>query len=187
MNQYLKSAVNRYNQLDKGGKVHLISPISKIDSEIIVEIIELFKKFNAKSIVEILNNYKFRKDDEIKDLLLDANTNFKNKVSEEITDEEDKKGSSILINKRDFVKIKDERILIWVINSWGKDERFCPQKREIIYSIVLNRVEKNLQLTKVPQYANHTFDFEDIDERDEAFDKLDGALLSSGIVNIWEV
>lgn len=185
MNKYLKSAVNRYNQLNKGGKNYLISPISEMDAEIVVEIIELFKKVNFKSVVEVLNNYKFQKDEEIRDLLLDINTNFNSNAK---TDESlrDKDNLVLPVKKRDFVKIKDERISISMINSWGKDERFCPERGEIVYYIVLNRVDKNLQVTKVPFYANHSFDFDDIDERDEAFDKLDKDLLSSGAINIWE-
>ncbi len=185
MNQYLKSAVKRYEQLNKGRNEFLISPISKVDAEIVVEIIELFKKFNAKGIVEILNNYKFRKDEEIRDLLIEANTNFK--VPNDNKEEDEKNISNISRSKRDFVKIKDERIFIWAITSWGKDERFCSKKREIVYSIVLNRNNKNLELSKVSMYANYTFDFDDIEERDEAFEKLDAALLASGIINIWEV
>lgn len=186
MNQYLKSATTRFSQLNKEGKSHLISPISEMDAEIMVEIIELFKKLNKMNVVEILKNYKFHKDEEIRDALLDANTNFKNEENVSDDSKEDS-ASSVFITKRDFIKIKDERVYIWAINSWGKDERFCKKRHEIVYSIVLNRVEKNLQITKVPMYANHTFDFEEFDEREEAFERLDGALLSSGLINIWEV
>lgn len=186
MNQYLKSASARFSQLNKEGKSHLISPISEMDAEIMVEIIELFKKLNKMNVVEILKNYKFHKDEEIRDALLDANTNFKT-LDNESGDVEKKDSASVFITKRDFIKIKDERIYIWAINSWGKDERFCKDKKEIIYSIVLNRVEKNLQITKVPMYANHTFDFDEFDEREDAFERLNGALLSSGLINIWEV
>lgn len=190
MNQYLKSAANRFNQLNKDGKVHLISPISQIDGEIITEIIELFRKFHADNIVEVLNNYKFRKDEEVRDDLLSLNTEFNmGKGNQDLpnTPEDVSEKVAELIKKRDYVKIQDERVYVWSITSWGKEERYCPHKKDMIYSIVLNRVEKTLQVSKVPMYSNHRFDYEDIDERDLAFDNLDSALLSSGLVNIWEV
>lgn len=185
MNQYLKAAVDRYERLNKGEKTYLIAPISKIDAEIIVEIVELFKKLNKMNVVEILKNYKFHKDEEIRDALLDANTNFKNESS--TSDDEQKEALSAFTTKRDFVQIGDERIFIGMINSWSKGERFCRKRGSMVYSIILNRFEKDLQLTKVPMYANHTFDFDDMDERDEAFDKLDDLLTSSGKINIWKV
>ena len=75
MNQYLKSASERYE--NKFKDEFLINPISNTDAEIVVEIIELFKKAGVNEAVEILKEYKLNKDTEIRDSLLDLNTNFK--------------------------------------------------------------------------------------------------------------
>lgn len=186
MNQYLKSAVSRYEQAMEGKNKPLISPISKYDAEVMVEIIELFKKCGKNGIVEVLNSYKFRKDSEVVEMLMECNLNFgEPKESDELEElvTLDKK----IIRSRDFVKIQDERIWIKMINSWGREERYCERKKDVVYSIVLNRVEKDLQVSKLPVYSNHKFDYDCIDKRDDEFSRLDAALLSSGLVNIFEV
>ena len=69
MNNHLKSAFLK----DKRRKKNLISPISKTDSEIIWELIIVLGKLEIHDIKSILEHWKFLKDEQIYELLLEWN------------------------------------------------------------------------------------------------------------------
>ena len=74
-------AINKSNELFEGlmDKEYLINPISKVDSNIIRELRELLKKLGCSGVTAILDDFKYLKDQEIEEALLDYNTNFKEK------------------------------------------------------------------------------------------------------------
>ena len=56
MNKFLRSAADRFNNIKE--KEYLISPISEIDAEIIIELGQIIKKVGISDVFEILNTYK---------------------------------------------------------------------------------------------------------------------------------
>lgn len=79
MNEHLTKIYKKYKN-----KLISINPISQIDAEIINEIIIAFDKLNIKELKDIINDYKKKKDEEIRDKLLDWNINFIKKESNKI-------------------------------------------------------------------------------------------------------
>lgn len=182
MNKYLKSASENFEKLKQ--RDYLISPISTTDGEIMTEIIELFKKLDKTDVVEVLKQYKFLKDEEIRDQLLECNTNF---VREEF--DEPEKGESngstkkllktiqklkeMLENKTEFVVLNEERINAQLIYGY-KTEGEYDIHDNFIGKLVLNPCDKNA--TKVPLYANHTLIFYSEEMLNETIELLDRQL-----------
>lgn len=124
MNDYLKAAVSR----DKRKKQYLISPISKNDAEIIWEIIVALSKLNdTEDIRGIIEEWKFLKDSEIKDLLLQWNIDhpigFNNKEN----------------TGRRFVQFEDEIIELSLIRSVTKFNHYNYSRKITEYRIVINK------------------------------------------------
>jgi len=71
MNQFLKSASDRFNKVKE--KEYLIAPLSEIDCEIFIELGQILKKAGCKEALDILKNYKEYKDSEVRDNLLQWN------------------------------------------------------------------------------------------------------------------
>lgn len=194
MNKYLKSASENFEKLKQ--KDYLISPISSTDGEIMTEIIELFKKCNQTGIVEILKQYKFLKDEEIRDQLLECNTNFKSQEIEDFDDdlEEGEESSTksmkkllktieklkeMLARKTEFVIINEERIMANVIFGYRQTRRYDVLDDTFRGSLILNPCDKNA--TKVPLYANHMFTFYNEEELNETIELLDKQLEKANI------
>jgi len=194
MNKYLKSASENFEKLKQ--KDYLISPISSTDGEIMTEIIELFKKCNQTGVVEILKQYKFLKDEEIRDQLLDCNTNFKKQEIEDLyedLEEGDEGGSTksmkkllktieklkeMLARKTEFVIINEERIMANVIFGYRTSTKY-DLNDNFEGKLILNPCDKNA--TKVPLYANHTFTFYNEEELNETIELLDKQLEKANI------
>ena len=188
MNKYLKSASDNFEKLKQ--KDYLISPISITDGEIMTEIIELFKKCNQTGIVEILKQYKFLKDEEIRDQLLECNTNFNRKELdksireyEDLLDGEDgdpfiENIKKIADSKIEFVIINEERIQASIIFGYRTSTKYDLDDN-FEGKLILNPCDKNA--TKVPLYANHTFTFYDEEELNETIELLDKQLEKANI------
>ena len=193
MNKYLKSASENFEKLKQ--KDYLISPISSTDGEIMTEIIELFKKCNQTGVVEILKQYKFLKDEEIRDQLLECNTNFKKQEIEDLDDdleegEEDspksmkkllktiEKLKEMLARKTEFVIVNEERIMANVIFGYRTDGGY-DLLDNFEGKLILNPCDKNA--TKVPLYANHTFIFYSEEMLNETIELLDKQLEKANI------
>lgn len=188
MNKYLKSASENFEKIKP--KDYLISPISSTDGEIITEIIELFKKCNQTGVVEILKQYKFLKDEEIREQLLECNTNFNRKELDKSIKEyqdllDDEEGDPFIENlkkiadsKIEFVIINEERIQASVIFGYRISTRYDLNDNFEGY-LTLNPCDKNA--TKVPLYANHTFTFYDEEELNETIELLDKQLEKANI------
>lgn len=194
MNKYLKSASNNFEKIKQ--KDYLISPISEIDCEIIVEIVELFKKANISNVVEVLKNYKFLKDEEIRDQLLDCNTNFKQYSVENDFDEdldEDnpdslkskahlintiKKLKELLDKKIEFITINEDRINSHLIFGFTIKEEYNEDEC-YVGKLILNPTDK--LATKIPLYANYELTFYDEDKLQSTVEFLEKQLEKANI------
>jgi hypothetical protein len=168
MNEYLKSAGKRFK--DKFGKEFLINPISNIDGEIVTEIIELFKKLKANEIVAVLKEYKYKKDTEIRDSLLDLNTNFKTKsvsIDKELGEEEETEEKSRILYFRDYQETFIKKYFV----LGGRKMVFVDKETRAEFpSILLNEVSE--LATSKPMYSNTMLMYESEEERDEDFQML---------------
>jgi hypothetical protein len=183
MNKFLKSAVNRYNEVFK--KENLINPISEVDAEIITEIYELAKKANLKGLKEILEEYKYRKDSEIRDQLLEFNTNFKGLFVKDILgivkgEVDDKSPVPI-------IKIGEEYLRIWHILAWSVFEEFDDKIGDYIYGILLNPMPEGVDLKKIPMYANMKFYFNSEEDRNIVIENLLKLYKDSGEIGFLDL
>jgi hypothetical protein len=160
MNKNLQKAVERDKRIPQQ-----ISPISSFDAAVFNELIEIVKKLEEQELVEILNSYKKKKDEEIFELLLEWNTNFrpKLKIKEEEGNTENRGGF-----KRNFISInKDEIIIdIYRIGLIIKDQYYNRELTKIIYQIIVNPGETE------DLYTNIIIDFENKKNRDKEIDRL---------------
>jgi len=173
MNDYLKSAVGRYKdfltkkQIENEG--YKINPISKFDAEIFIELKELIKKSGNEVANTILKEYKLQKDEDILDQLRQCNIDTPDSRLENLEDELDE-GVKKETAKDTFLIINNERFASKLIFGYSpKDESTFDEEK---YKIILNPCKKDA--TKLPYYANHTFEFfneEDFKKTMELIDK----------------
>lgn len=166
MNQYLKSASERFSKLKKSE--YLISPISEIDAGIMVEIMEILKKYKANEAVAILKQYKELKDSEIRDMLLQLNID-KGKMVE--GKEQKESGSEIMPEEEEFLSMiqfndfHSTCIKRTLILGYSKYTIIDNKNNTAYPSILLNHCDETA--TKKPMYANFTLVYDDEMERDE--------------------
>lgn len=153
MNKYLKSASENFEKLKQ--KDYLISPISSTDGEIMTEIIELFKKCNQTGVVEILKQYKFLKDEDIRNQLLECNTKFHRKELDksireyqDLLDEEENDPfvenlKKIADSKIEFVIINEERIQASIIFGYRTSTKYDLEDN-FEGKLILNPCDKNV-------------------------------------------
>lgn len=192
MNKYLKASSESFDKIKR--KDYLLSPISYVDCEIMVEIMELFKKVDLTDVVEVLRNYKFHKDEEIRDQLLDCNTNFINKSQPKDVDLKDKSKQQLLNtikeledllkNKRKFVEINKDKLLANLIFGFLTEEEY-DVKDNFTGKIILNPVDK--LATKIPLYANYEIKYYDEEEFEEAVDSFKNQLKECDIKFVNEI
>lgn len=172
MNQFLKSASERFSKLKKSE--YLINPLSEIDAEIIGELSEILKKFNANEAVAILKQYKELKDSEIRDMLLQLNmdlskipvksTKGKSIEAEIEGEDEEKEIENILFQDFHSTCLKKRLILgfnLYVVKD--PDGNFYP-------AILLNQCDEFA--SKKPMYANFPLIYGDEEERDVDMEML---------------
>jgi hypothetical protein len=166
-----------------------------MDGEIITELYELFKKADQKEVVEVLKQYKFLKDEEIRDQLMECNLNFKK--SEVDVDENGKQPPSmqklldtikklkdLLAKKTEFIVLNGERIAAYTLYGYRSEREY---DTDVVFKgrLILNPCD--IIATKVPLYANHTFEFFDEKELDDTIDLLDSLLKRSSIKFVKKV
>jgi hypothetical protein len=166
MNQYLKSAVDRYEKFISKYKEPLkIHPISVIDAEIIIELQQILKKCNMDTVVNILGQYKFLKDEEIRDKLLQFNIDF-NKLQEiDISEDQD-------IEIFDFITLKNKLFKLKYIFSYEKIEQWDHDRGDLKYGIHINKTDEKVS-EKMPLYGNEKVWYFSYSNRDKEFDELD--------------
>ena len=183
MNKYLKSASDRFEKIKE--KDYAIAPMSEMDCEVVVEVFELLRKSGKKDAVEILKQYKYLKDDEIRDQLIQCNidTSSKNyekegesevgKLLAEINELKEK-----LEQKKKFIQLRDDSIAVNLIFGF-KTETYCDADWNFTGKLILNPVDRSA--TKIPLYANYEIEVHDEDEFDEIVEHLTIQMKNSGI------
>jgi hypothetical protein len=160
MNQYLKSAVER----DKRKK-YLISPLCQEDAEIIWELIIALKRVGsdkADEIKSILEEWKYLKDVEIKNLLLQWNIDHPEGVSE------DKKAED---EGRKFVRFEDELIELNLIKSISKEDSYNFFSKKHEFKVVINK-----DFPEGYILSDKSFSFETREAREFKYKKLEEEL-----------
>ena len=168
MNQFLKSAADRYDKLKKSD--YLISPLSEVDGEIMVEIVELFKKVKANDVVAVLKQYKELKDTEIRDMLLQLNID-KGKLTENKRQSNDELGSEIMPEEEEYpsmIQFNDYHstcIKRTLILGYSKYTLIDKESNVPYPSILINHCDETA--TKKPMYANFVLVYDEEEEREE--------------------
>lgn len=175
MNKQLKSAISRFDTIKK--QDYLISPISQIDAEIIIELGEIIKKLGGDDVLHILKEYKFKKDEEIRDDLLQWNIDFNSNK------EKSRKDGIIedIINEQwPFFKIKEKTIRGWDIKSWEEIDELNDDG-SYSWFILLNPLPDGFNLKNVPPYANEKIKFDSFENRKIVLDNLESYFQSKGV------
>lgn len=156
MNEYFKAATKRFTEKDT-----LIHPISTVDAEIIGELYEIFKKFKDDDVVEILKNYKFHKDSEILDKLLELNIKLSKELAEETEPQLDSEGNIVKPTVR-YILMNQRRIdMFQVISYDGLEEEI---EGKLTYCLKLNPTPEKAKT--IPMYANEIVSFKKKKDRD---------------------
>lgn len=142
MNKFFTAAVGRFKK--KFGEEFKISPISKKDAEVIVEIKEILRKNGLDEIKEILEDYKFLADEEIVGKLMQYNID-----NPEVIDENKQEK----IPPRKFIIAKGQRIEVRDIYGYQKKIKKDFNTFDNKYYILLNPTPPEVK--KVPLYGNH--------------------------------
>lgn len=165
MNKYLKSAINRYEEL-KSGKT-LIHPISEIDVNIIERLIHLF---NNKEITSIMEVYKFEKDEDILKRLAEVKL-FKpiEKIKSIIGEiEEPKKKVDVIELDGEMIKLKEiYGVKSLDTNIYSKDTGTVLER----FLIILNPLP-DIDVSRVPLYADYKLEFDYEEDRDRVYDYI---------------
>jgi len=181
MDKYLKASAIRFEEMKD--KDYLINPMSTKDAEIIIEIREALKKLGATDLVDILRQYKFRKDEEICDNLLQWNTDFaglgNNDPLEEIAKEyrEQNKKEAFKYLLIDDILIKSHHLHgVKIVDEW--DEK----RGDYLFCIILNPLppEEIGQIKLIPLYANEKLVFYREEDRDEVLANIRNFLEEEG-------
>lgn len=183
MNKYLKSASDSFEKIKQ--KDYLINPISILDCEIMTEIVELFKRGGYDDVVQVLKSYKYLKDEEIRDQLIECNLDFNEEEFEEFDDiigdtleKRVKKLKEKFDDKIEFITLGSDRINSNLIFGFRADEQYDLEDR-FTGSLILNPT--NVSATKIPLYANHILTFYDESEFEENVNLLERQLEKANI------
>lgn len=181
-NQYLKVSSDRYpKELDSA----LIHPISTIDAEIAVELGQIFKKAHLEAVKAIWDKYKFYKDSQVRDQLLQWNIDHP-EVPDVFEDEDDSTGKAKkkirglldIIETKTFIMLKDLRINLSFIRTYEKRQEFNFVKETMQYFITINELPDTTGVTNAT--TNKEILYTDFEQRDHDFALLDQAMRDSG-------
>lgn len=125
MNEYLKSAVKRGERR----KTYLINPVSKFDAEIIFELSVALRKLEIDDLKDITEQWKFLKDEVVRDMLLDWN------VAHPEGFLQDKKGNT----GRKFVEFEGDLVELAAIKTITIDDYYNYDSNLMEYKIILNK------------------------------------------------
>lgn len=166
MNKVLQSAIDRYNELSK--KNFLIHPISQEDAEIMIEIVQALKRFNANELIKILEGYKFEKDSEVRDTLMQWNIDHPikpTKIEEKVVEDKEK------VPPAPFIQIANRTLRAFHIFAWDELDEI-DDDGDCTYSIVLNPMPEGVDLKKIPLYANEKIVCNSEDHRNKILTNL---------------
>ena len=186
MNKYFRSAVDRYNKMKD--KDYLIHPISNEDSEIITELKVILDKVGLSDVKAILDDYKFKKDEEVRDDLLQWNIDHPKKPKgKEKGEEGGNEGLDFLKTllgeekKPPYLKIGDLMLRPFHIIATQKFEDYNEDTNEYYYGLILNPMPKGADLKNVPIFANEHLLFETEENRNNTLQRLEQFLGDNGI------
>jgi hypothetical protein len=166
MKIHLKKATEVFESLQD--KNYLIHPISEIDAEIIVEIMEIFKKLGKSDLSAILDQWKYKKDVEIRDDLLQWNID-----NGSIAGVQNSQSplEQFINTPEHYITIENYNYSLNDIFGYGLIEEWNYTTNQPKYGIILNEIPTELK--KVPLYANKKIFFEFRRDRDETYQLLD--------------
>jgi hypothetical protein len=171
MKDHLKAAVKRYPVNLENSLIH---PLSNIDAEILVEIGEILRKAKLDSVKKILDGFKYLKDAQIYDALLQWNIdNPEKKESSTDVDTIESEGKSKVApsHTRNFISFKDFRIDLALIRSYEKKDEFNFAKGQMEYFIIINNIPDTTGVTNAE--SNKVVRYIDMELRDMDFGALD--------------
>lgn len=184
MKEHLKSASARYKQ-----DLAKINPISDIDAEIITEISQALLKIGENKLKSVVDQWKFLKDEDVRDLLLDWHLNTKDKrlidsgdIDGELVTNDPKSGEgkgkkdeSFFI--RPFIDFQGSMLEAYNIKSFTKGMRYDHDDSRLVWEIMVNKDMK----MDFP-YTNQTFSFYTEKAREDAWGSLKEMLEKTGTI-----
>jgi hypothetical protein len=164
MEKHVRAAVDKYPDT---AKQNLIHPVSEIDAQIMVEIMELLKKMEFTAAIDILKEWKRKSDQDIALDLLDLNTSIARDQGSKPA--QDNNAPQFIVTDRYYTVCK-RRIDLWLIIGYDSvDEEIDDEMK---YFILLNPTPKLVK--SVPFYSNEVLEFKTEKERDESLSVFDG-------------
>lgn len=153
--EHIKASVRKY--YGALGDQSIIAPISKIDVDIVNELVELFKKIGVTEVPAIMNNYKLNPDESIIEKLTELNIKGNKSPS---NDRESKDQLPYWIH---FNDIDSNRILRFNLIHFKKIDSVGHKKDK--WGIMLNETPDNAKT--VPMHSNSVFIYDEEEDRDE--------------------
>lgn len=147
------------------GDEELTSPISRVDIDIINELVEILKKKQVNEVVAIMNNYKTDSDKVVLDKLVGVNNSLSQQVREESGGISSEMAAEL--NGIDFyIQFNDtERRYIYRYDIVGHKSIDGCGKDNNQFGILLN--ECSADMKKVPMYANTLLLYDNEEDRDD--------------------
>lgn len=164
----IKAANERFEKL-KGSNDFLINPISKIDSEIIIELTQILNKSGRDDVTEILKKYKFEKDETILDSLMQWNID--NPIGSEQNEEGDlpKKELAFL---PPLIHIGDIVMKSFQLTCYRLIDELDENSGDYYYGIILNPIPDGYPIKSVPYFANEKVFFESEEKRNKVLENI---------------
>ena len=187
MNTFLQSSAGRY---PKDLESTLIHPLSHTDAEIVTELTSLLKDAGMHEVVSILNQWKYLKDKEIYDKLLDIHTKFIIERDDETEDSidgvpqvKDKKSKNDLglLFRRNWIYFRHYRMDVHYVRDYEKRDEYVFAKHTMMYFIIINALPETTSVTNAE--TNKTLEYADMEQRDADFALLDNYISSFPGVN----
>ena len=171
MKQHLKSASERYLAFKQ--KEFKINPISSVDAEIIVELSEIIKKLDKPNIKSIIDQWKYLSDEEVRDMLMQANLDLAACKSDGDSENPLKKMFEPLKTK--FLRFMGRRLQIDFITIISTKEGYNISTRNYEYKIIINE-DVAVGAKNMGALKDIEFIFFDEESRDIALIELDTLL-----------
>lgn len=175
MSKAIRAANDRFDKL-KGEENFLINPISVLDTEIITELAQVLTKAGKTEVIEILKKYKFEKDSNILDRLMQWNLDHPMKAGKGSTEEnseaeeEAKKERMSLLPP--FIKIGEIVMKSFQLTCYSAIDEFEESSEDYRYGIILNPLPDGYPLKSVPYFANEKVFFESEEKRNEVMENI---------------
>lgn len=152
MTDYLKAAYQRYSQ-----NGDFIAPISKVDAQIITELIGILEKLGDIHTVEVLKEYKYNDDSEVLSALKEVR-------------KQTKKIDVLADRMPHYINVTDKRIDLMFVFGYEALE-IVNSTGGVTYGILLNPTP---DLAKnIPYYSNYVLYFPNFEEAKYNMDIID--------------